>query len=410
MFSPTPLSAQFAACADDALRVLIIGAGIAGTTTAQLLRHRGLHPVLIDRAASLDDAGYMLALMPMADRVLDELGIRQEYRSRSTRIDTYRMLGRQGALLREDALSDVLGMYGDYRGISRGALLDVLTGAGAAVSTGTTVTSLTEVAGCTRVRLADADSETEMGFDVVVIADGIHSRTRELVLRQQRPSQVLTGWGGWVVWADEDNAPHLGEELWGNGFFIGSYPVAEAVGAFIGGPQDTTAAGPEAFVRRIRSELKTSTSRLQHVLDAVEHAQDPFYWVLDDVRTPRWAHGHTILLGDAAAGFLPTAGIGAGMAMESAWMLCHTIAALTPAVVPSGLTRYETVQRPRVESAQSNSRQLAGLMFRRGSLLAFLRDVVARITTVKIALRPIIKLLQHQPGPPVTGPVDSPGI
>lgn len=404
MFTSATISEQLAACANDSLRVLVIGAGIAGTTAAQLLRRRGLHPVLIDRATGLDDAGYMLALMPMVDRALDELGVREKYRSRSTHIDVYRMLSRRGAILREDRLGDVLDMYGDYRGISRGALLDVLTDTGAPVSRGTTVNSLEEGAESIQVRISSPDSEIETVFDLVIIADGIHSHTRELVSGEQKPDSVVTGWGGWVVWTAEESEPHLGEELWGDGFFVGSYPVAGEVGVFIGGAQEDTTVGPKAFVTRIRSQLKTGTSRLQRALTAVEHARDPFYWVLDDVRTTRWAYGRTILLGDAAAGFLPTAGIGAGMAMESAWVLCRALAGTTPKDVASGLTRYEAVQKPRVESAQSNSRQLAGLMFRRGSVLALLRDTAMRVTSVKMALRPIIRLLQQPPEHDRVGP------
>lgn len=41
----------------DEPRILIVGAGIAGITLAQLLRGRGMHPILIDRSA---DSGRMI--------------------------------------------------------------------------------------------------------------------------------------------------------------------------------------------------------------------------------------------------------------------------------------------------------------------------------------------------------------
>jgi 2-polyprenyl-6-methoxyphenol hydroxylase-like FAD-dependent oxidoreductase len=75
--------------------------------------------------------------------------------------------------------------------------------------------------------------------------------------------------------------------------------------------------------------------------------------------------GRVALLGDAAAGFLPTAGIGAAMAMESAWVLGSLLADAALDRVPDALHRYEASQRPRVEAAQANSRQLARLMFTR---------------------------------------------
>lgn len=394
MFSQTPLQAQLDTAASDPLRVLVVGAGIAGTTAAQLLRVRGLHPVLIDRADTLTETGYMLALMPMADAALDDLGVHDAYREASTHIERYRLLDRHGSTVREDALGDLLSVYGDYRGISRGALLDVLTASGAPVSTETTVTSLTEGDDSVHVRFDGSSGHTEASFDLVIVADGIHSRTRRFVPSGQNPSETITDWGGWVVWAPDDGDSDLGEELWGDGFFVGSYPVKGAVGAFVGGPTAQTDAGPAAFVDSIRSRLNDSTPRLRHILDAVAEADDPFYWVLDDVRTRPWATGRTVLLGDAAAGFLPTAGIGAGMAMESAWVLCRTLEGIDSGNIHRALHAFEAAQRPRVESAQSNSRQLASLMFRLSTTLAFVRTLVMRFTSIKIALGPIIRLLQ----------------
>ena len=103
------------------------------------------------------------------------------------------------------------------------------------------------------------------------------------------------------------------------------------------------------------------------------------------------------LLGDAAAGFLPTAGIGAAMAMESAWVLGGLLAGATPDRVPDALRRYQASQRPRVEAAQANSRQLARLMFTRSRVLSGLRNTVARSIPLGTALRPITRLLQEQP-------------
>ncbi|PFG31703.1 FAD-dependent oxidoreductase [Paramicrobacterium agarici] len=407
MFIPTPLSEQLRASADDPLRVLIVGAGIAGTTAAQLHRARGLEPVLVDRVSSFDNAGYMLALMPMVDAAIDDLGVRDAYVQASTHIDRYRVLDHHGSTLREDSLGAILSDFGDYRGISRAALLDVLTTSGAPVSLETTVRSLSDGTESAHVRFDSPDGPNEATFDAVIIADGIHSHTRRFVPGGAKPSETITGWGGWVVWTDADADTDLGEEMWGNGFFVGSYPVAGAVGAFIGGPRDDTAVGPVAFVDSIRSRLTSHTPRLERVLDAVTAAEDPFYWVLDDVRARPWASGRTVLLGDAAAGFLPTAGIGAGMAMESAWVLTGVLADAVSTDVGAALTAYEAEQRPRVESAQSNSRQLARLMFRRSTLLAHVRNIAMRLMTIEAALGPIKKLLQKPARiPEVTAVVD----
>jgi FAD-dependent urate hydroxylase len=55
------------------MRVLIVGAGIAGLTLSAPLRQKGIRARLVDRAADFNTAGYMLALFPMGNRVLHGL-------------------------------------------------------------------------------------------------------------------------------------------------------------------------------------------------------------------------------------------------------------------------------------------------------------------------------------------------
>ncbi|MHC9293591.1 FAD-dependent oxidoreductase [Mycobacterium sp. LTG2003] len=400
MFTSTTLEKQYLSTARDKLRILIVGAGIAGLTAAGLLRRAGHHPVLIERASDGIPPGYMLALMPIADAALDDLGARAAYRGASVPFDDYGMRAHTGRLVRVDSMSRVLGSYGDYRGISRGALIDVLSGTGCAVSLDSTVLALTETDSAVHVTIAESGESRRFEFDLVIIADGIRSQTRELVLAGRPVEVVDTQWGGWVAWAPEQSVPpSRGEELWGAGRFAGLYPVAGAVGVFLGGPRSDTDAGPAAFVSEFRKSLKVTAPPIDAALDAVLAERDPYFWSLTDCRSPVWTTGRTVLLGDAAAGFLPTAGIGAGMAMESAWVLCRMLNSTDGRRLTDVLGAYESTQRPRVEAAQDNSRQLARLMFRRSRGLAVLREVAMRIVSVDIALKPIQRLVAEQPKP-----------
>jgi salicylate hydroxylase len=397
MFTPKSVEKQYEQTATDDLRVLVVGAGIAGVTAAQLLRRSGRHPVLIERGDSEVAPGYMLALMPMVDAALDDLGVHDAYRVTSVPLERYAVHGHTGRLLRVDSMASILARYGDYRGIARGELLDVLTAGLCPVAFGSTVIDLTEQSDAVTVRLTAASHPLE--FDLVIVADGIHSATRDLVLGGRPVEVVDTMWGGWIVWVQEDADTDLGEELWGAGFFAGMYPVAGELGVFLGGPRAETAAGPASFVADVRRRLKEVTPRLDSTLTAVANASDPYYWSLTDCRAPAWTTGHTVLLGDAAAGFLPTAGIGAGMAMESAWVLNRMLRHADRPRLADVLHAYERAQRPRVEAAQANSRQLASLMFRRSRILAWARELAMRVISVERALRPIQRLLQTQPDP-----------
>ncbi len=100
-----------------------------------------------------------------------------------------------------------------------------------------------------------------------------------------------------------------------------------------------------------------------------------------------------MLLGDAAAGFLPTAGVGASAAMDSAAALADELSRAEADHLDYALELYERRQRPRVELAQKNSRALAHYMFVNRRATALARDQLARFYTLDRLLSDISKLM-----------------
>lgn len=398
MFIETSLQEQVERQRSDRLRVLVVGGGVAGLTLAQLLRRGGLNPVLVERAPDNAEAGYMLALMPLVDPAIQALGVREEYRAGSVPFHRYRLHGHRGPLLREYEIDTLLDAYGDYRGLSRGELLEVLSTHGAPISHGATLRTIGQSAQTVETVLQDGSGTVEATFDAVVLADGLHSENRAKLLDPSQVSTYDTDWAGWVTWIETDAAhSDQGDEIWGANFFVGVYPIKGRAGVFVGGNRADMRQGPAPFVAHIRSQLSTVDPLFERALAQVETDKDPYFWKLVDCRADTWAVGRVALLGDTAAGFLPTAGIGAGMAMESASVLAPHLLDATPESVGEALLAYERAQRPRVEAAQDNSRQLAKLMFRRSNALAVIRDLAVRLVPLSTILGPIRKLLDDRP-------------
>ncbi|WP_259064207.1 hypothetical protein [Microbacterium sp. AK031] len=95
-------------------------------TLAALLRKQGLQPVLIERMTGLEHPGYMLALMPMVDQALEDIGVHDEYLARSApaRPICLPLASRQDAALRRPRSSarDPRRLPGNRaRGAHRGA-------------------------------------------------------------------------------------------------------------------------------------------------------------------------------------------------------------------------------------------------------------------------------------------------
>src|SRR5213075_354670 len=82
------------------MKILIVGAGIAGMTLAALLRRQGISPVIIERAPNFDHAGYMIVLYPLGSRVLYGLGLYDRLVESSVNVEFYAVHDNRGRLIK----------------------------------------------------------------------------------------------------------------------------------------------------------------------------------------------------------------------------------------------------------------------------------------------------------------------
>jgi glycosyltransferase involved in cell wall biosynthesis len=92
---------------------------------------------------------------------------------------------------------------------------------------------------------------------------------------------------------------------------------------------------------RLFAALDGKAGAILHSLPGDE--EELFFWKLADQRAESWVKDRVVLLGDAAAAFLPTAGIGASMAMESAAVLADELSRADVAHLDHALAFYESV-------------------------------------------------------------------
>jgi FAD-dependent urate hydroxylase len=186
-------------------------------------------------------------------------------------------------------------------------------------------------------------------------------------------------------------------EYWGAGRFLGVYPTKHRIGIVACGPvrnmdpDDRT--GRRDRILRLFAALEGKAGAILHSLPGDE--EELFFWKLADQRAESWVKDRVVLLGDAAAAFLPTAGIGASMAMESAAVLADELSRADVAHLDHALAFYEMRRRKRVEAAQNDSRHMARMMFIENVPLAWGRDQALKFYSLEQLVKQIAKIFEQ---------------
>jgi 2-polyprenyl-6-methoxyphenol hydroxylase-like FAD-dependent oxidoreductase len=374
------------------LRILILGAGIAGSTLASLLKQRGEKAVVIERQGPVDAGGYMLGVLPLGGRVLNGLNLREQFDAISVPMRTYELYDRHGNHHRSFPLAPIIDAYGDCRGITRLELLNLLRKDLDNIIFDTSIESMEQGSESVSVQFSDGST---VDVDLVVGAEGVHSQIRKCLWSDDEVETFDTRWGGYVLWSQANLPSDTYSELWSEGWGIGIYPVRDRVGVFVGGNiRKTSQIGAKEFIEQVHAKVPAD-SCFAEALNHAEIDENPFFWPMTDIRVKTsWSKGRAVLIGDACASFLPTAGIGASTAMDSAAALADELSRADTRHMHYALNLFEKRQRHRVEKTQKNSRRLSRIMFVDSPIKNMIRDQAMSFYSLKSMVHDISQVIE----------------
>ena len=358
------------------LRVAIVGYGIGGIAAAIQLRRLGHEITHFERNHPLVAGGAGMLLHPPALRELQKLGLLEAAMARGAPVGRICAQTVDGRPLMEIDYAELLaGQRG--LGIQRGALHGLLSGADTGrddVLSGRDIASLDAEQGC-----LFSDSNDRYGpFDLIVVADGAHSRLREQIpifaRRNRRPDS--TALVGLLDDPDRLAGDRLAQYFEGNRH-ASVWPVgSESPGATQRCSVAMNVSRSEASDFRNSGDwhgrLIGLCPMIGKLLNTSGGNLDFNVYTYLDVELESCTAGRVVLIGDAAHSMTPQLGVGAQLAMEDANILAGTLARETN--LPAALRDYARSRPRMLRRYQQASRWLTPLFQSDSRLLASLRD------------------------------------
>ena len=309
----------------------IVGSGVAGLAAAIQLAKAGVKVDVFDAAPELYALGSGISLQGNALRVFDALGAWDDIREAGYAFEglTLRAPGPDAPVVA--ALPDVKTGGPDYpaaMGMPRADLARILADhaqrAGAVFHFGSRVTGLEQTDDAVELFIDDASVGS---YDLVIGADGVNSKVRELIGIETKPEP--TGMGIWRTFVSRPAEVERSELYYGGPVYIAGYtPTGEdSMYAFlVEKAQDRVGATDEDATRIMLEESRAYGGPWNAIrADLEKGAHANYTWFTKHLVTAPWNRGRVVIIGDAAHSCPPTIAQGAAQGLEDAFVLTELL-------------------------------------------------------------------------------------
>jgi salicylate hydroxylase len=344
------------------LTVAVIGGGIGGLSAALQLLKAGIDVDVYEQAPRITEIGAGIQISPNASRLLHRLGLQAAMDAAGVRPRAiHQRRWDDGRTLQRAPLGpEVEATFGaPYYHFHRADLARLLADAvpAANLHVGHKLVGIEQKG--ERI-VARFENGAAAEADLLIGADGIHSRVRAQLFGPEKPR--FTGCVAWRGLVPAERIAHLDIELashnWmGPGahcvhYWVAAQKLMNVVCVVEHGDwtsESWTDRGEVAEVVRHYADWHPIVRGL------IQAFPETFIWALHDrAELPRWGDGRVTLLGDACHPMLPMMAQGAAQSIEDGAALASLLAAMQDDV-PGALARYEAVRKPRATRLQQAS-------------------------------------------------------
>lgn len=394
------------------MKVIIVGAGIAGLTLAWWLAKDGWDVVVLERAPGPRGAGYAIDFFGSGYDVAERMGLLTDLRKLEV---PFKAVEFKGPLGQSHGQMD----YATAANLVQGRLFTILRG-DLEVVLHEAVSKVPNIKVHFRETL-DAIEERQDGTvaaqlrtggtdvaDLLVGADGIHSQVRQLILGQDALPLRYLGYHTCAYLIEEPELHAMvGERclmICALGKQLALYPTKNGrlaawlihISADAAIPVD-----PQATIRAEYADLIQGSGdeakMVKRVLELCPGAGlDLYYDQVSQIELDVWSKGPVVLLGDACQAVSLMAGQGASMAMGSAWVLADELKKTNGKPAEAAATYHKRLQSE-IRDIQKTGRTSARWLVPTASWQMVVRRILFAVTSfpwLAYLLQPLVAPFQ----------------
>jgi len=345
----------------DNLKVIVIGAGMGGMTSAIALQQAGYDVEVFEQVAEMRPVGAAISLWSNGVKCLNRLGLGSQVAALGGIVDRmgYRE-AKSGGVMTDFSLRPLIERVGQRPyPVARAALQEMLIDAFGRekVRFGAKLVRLTDHED--RVTACFEDGTVATG-DLLVAADGTHSITREHVLghKVERRYAGYVNWNGLVPISDDLGPANSWITYVGDGKRVSMMPIAGDQFYFffdVPLPKGTSCERGK-IPEELRGYFEGWAGPVQNLIARLDPQRTNRLEVHDIEPFTTLARGRVVLVGDAGHSTTPDLGQGGCQAMEDAIVLADVLKSNTVSIEDC-LLRFENLRKDRVASLVLKARK-----------------------------------------------------
>jgi 2-polyprenyl-6-methoxyphenol hydroxylase-like FAD-dependent oxidoreductase len=369
------------------LRIVINGIGVAGPALGYWLSEAGHEVLLVEEAPRIRDGGYIVDFWGTGYDIVERMGLIGDIRALGYQVREVHFIDRAGRA-RGGFDVDV------FRRLTDDRFTSVRRSDVSATMYRAIEGRVETIFGDSVARIEDNGQRVRVGFDhaaerdvdLVIGADGLHSRVRRVAFGPDSEFAIPLGYH---VAAFEADGYATREELVFTshnqpGWQISRFSMRDDKTLFLFIFRDELMARreepPSSILRRVFAGAGWEWPQIEA---AIERATNIYFDSVSQIRMPRWTKGRIALVGDAAACVSLMAGEGTGLAITEAYVLAGELHACG-GDYETAFARYEQRLMPFLQKKQQTAQKFASTFAPRTSFGISFRDLVTRLLRVPL--------------------------